>query len=219
MAVLKLAISSARDDSTLEGYFETAGGSREIGNRIVNYVSSVVSGNESAMSSSIPPQIAISIQENEVRASATVTFSDHATANDTIIINGVTFTAKATGAGANEFNVGVSATASATNFAAAVNASVTALVAGYVTASSALGVVTVTSVFYGLAGNQATIAAVIFDKKANLPSAIKVRIHVIGAAKGAVTFSLNSQSAQVSGPIKGNVYQLAQGNSATVMFK
>lgn len=158
MAVLELKISSARDTSTLTSVFETAGGKQQIANRIVNFVTSLLSGTELAMSSSIPPQIEISIQENKVQASGTITFSAAATANDTLLINGVTFTAKASGAGANEFNVGVSATASATNLAAAINASVTALVSGYVTASSALGVVTVTSVFYGLSGNQCTTA-------------------------------------------------------------
>lgn len=158
MSVLNLQVSSARDTSTLVGLFETAGGKQQIGNRIVNFLTSLITGGELAMSSSVPPQIAISIQENSVQASQTVTFSDHATANDTILINGVTFTAKSSNAGANEFNVGATATTSATNLAAAINASVTALISGYVTATSALGVVTVTSVFYGLAGNTMTIA-------------------------------------------------------------
>ncbi len=50
-------------------------------------------------------------------------------------------------------------TTTATNLAAAINASATALIAGYVTATSALAVVTITSAFYGLSGNQVTLAS------------------------------------------------------------
>lgn len=158
MAVLKLKITTARPSTYLVSNFQTAGGARQIAERIKQYLERVYTGNELAQSSSIAPQITVTDQNNEVQANGTVTFSAAATANDTILVNGVTFTAKASGAGANEFNIGVSATASATNLAASINASVTALVAGYVTASSALGVVTVTSAFYGKGGNQATIA-------------------------------------------------------------
>lgn len=47
-----------------------------------------------------------------VAASATVTFSDTGEASDTIIVNGTTFTAVASGATGNQYNVGVKATAS-----------------------------------------------------------------------------------------------------------
>lgn len=162
MAVLKLAISTARPDTYLEQNFETAGGKQGIAQRISDYIVRVLSGNESAMSASIPPQIAISIQENEVRASGTFVF-DTVIATDVFVINGVSFTAVASGATANQFNVGADDTETAVNAAASVNASVTALVAGYVTAAGAAGltttgVVTVTSAFYGLAGNQTTIS-------------------------------------------------------------
>lgn len=158
MSVLKLEVTTLRPDSYLTSNFQTAGGNRAIAQRIAQYLERVLSGNESALAVGSPPSIVVKIQGNEVKASGTITFSAAATANDTLIINGVTFTAKASGAGANEFNIGVTATASATNLAAAINASVTALVAGYVTATSALGVVTVSSALYGIGGNQATIA-------------------------------------------------------------
>lgn len=95
---------------------------------------------------------------NPVAATGTITFSDKATANDTVLINGVTFTAKASGATGDQFNVGASATASATNLAAAINASASALVSGHVSASSAAGVVTITSKFNSVAGNAVTTA-------------------------------------------------------------
>jgi hypothetical protein len=92
------------------------------------------------------------------RASGTITFSGTGAANDTILINGVTFTAKSSGATGDQWNVGASATLSAAALAAAINASASALVSGHVTASSALGVVTITSKSYSVAGNAVTIA-------------------------------------------------------------
>lgn len=163
MAVLNLQISTARPVGTLEQSFETPGGNREIANRIVNYVTSVLSGSESAMSSSVPPQIAISIQENEVQASGTLIFNS-VVATDAFVINGVTFTAVASGATGNQFNVGGDDVETAENAAAAINASVTSLISGYVTAVGSAGltttgVVTVTSSFYGLSGNQVTLVS------------------------------------------------------------
>lgn len=158
MAVLKLALSTKRDDETLESLFETVGGNREIGTRLVNYLQSLITGTELAMDASTPPQIAISIQENETAATGSVTFSNVPTQDDTVIINGVTFTARDSGATGNQFNKGANVTATALNLANAINASATALIDGYVTASPALGVVTLTSDFYGLAGNQVTLA-------------------------------------------------------------
>lgn len=162
MSVLKLKIYSVRPDSYLTQNFQTAGGNRAIAERIKQYLERVATGTEGAESSSQAPAINVQVQGSEVLASGTATFSNACTANDTILINGVTFTAKASGAAANEFNVGANAYASASNFAAAVNASVSSLVSGYVTAAAVSGapnsVTTITSAFYGLSGNQATIA-------------------------------------------------------------
>jgi phage tail sheath gpL-like len=93
-----------------------------------------------------------------VAASGTITLSGVGAANDTILINGVTFTAQASGATGNQWNVGASATASAAAIAAAITASATALVSGHVTATSSLGVVTITSKIRGVYGNAVTIA-------------------------------------------------------------
>jgi phage tail sheath gpL-like len=158
MSVLKLAITSKRPTAYLTSNFETAGGKYAITQRIINYLTGLSTGTEGAASASAPPSIAISVQDNQVQASGTIAFSNVASANDTILINGVTFTAKASGATGNQWNVGADATACAANLAAAINASVTSLVASYVTAAAATGTVTITSAFYGLAGNQCTIA-------------------------------------------------------------
>lgn len=95
---------------------------------------------------------------DSVAASGTVAFSAVASANDTFLVNGVTFTAKASGATGNEFNIGASATASAANLSAAINASATALVSGTVSASAATGTVTITALVKGQLGNAVTIA-------------------------------------------------------------
>lgn len=157
MSVLKLAITTARPDTYLEQNFETATGKQAIVQRLLNFITGISSGSE------MTPSIAISVQDNEVRASGTLIF-DTVIATDAFVINGVTFTCMASGATGNQFNVGADDTESAVNAAAAINASVTALVSGYVTAAGAAGltttgVVTITSVAYGLSGNQATLVS------------------------------------------------------------
>lgn len=98
------------------------------------------------------------VRTGVVTASLAGTFTGAPTAAQTATINGVVFTARASGAGANEFNIGVSVTATALNFANAVNASVTAGVAGVVTAVPLAGVVTIYSDVPGPAGNGYTVA-------------------------------------------------------------
>lgn len=95
---------------------------------------------------------------DQATASGTFTFSAHASASDTVLINGVTFTGETSGATGNQFNVGTTATLTASALAAAINASATALVSGTVVATSALGVVTITAAVSGLIGNAITIA-------------------------------------------------------------
>src|SRR5579859_820987 len=159
MGVLKLKITSARDAATLTSTFEVAGGNHAIANRILNFINSLQTGTEGAQGSGQPPAIAITIQDNEVQATGSVIFSGAATANDQFIVNGVTFTAVASGATGNQFNTGSTATQSAANLAATINASVTALIAGYVTASNPVaGTTRIISAFYGIAGNTTTIA-------------------------------------------------------------
>ena len=92
-----------------------------------------------------------------VVASATATYSTFSTAGDTIVINGVTFTAVASGATGNQFNVAASAALQAANVAAAINASVTPLVVGVVVASVVGAVVTVSASSAGPLGNSVTL--------------------------------------------------------------
>lgn len=95
--------------------------------------------------------------DTAVSASTTGTFTGAPTAADTITVNGVVFTARASGAVANEFNIGTSVTATAANLAAAINASTTTGIVGVVGASSAAGVVTFFSIVPGAVGKNIPI--------------------------------------------------------------
>lgn len=100
----------------------------------------------------------VSVKENGVRAFGTLTFTGVAAANDVITINGVALTCKNSGAAANEWNKGTTTLECAQNFANAVSASTTnALISGHISASVAAGVVTLSSLFYGVAGNAVTV--------------------------------------------------------------
>lgn len=157
MSQLNLAISSRRDDATLKAMFETPGtiASKSIANKLVTFLTGLATGSELGPSGSAP-SIAISIHGQATPASGTFTFVSIANTN-TLTINGVVFTCVTSGATGNQFNVGASDTEAAANAAIAINASVTALIPGYVTGTSALGVVTISSAFRGLGGNQTTI--------------------------------------------------------------
>ena len=106
---------------------------RDTANKIRNYMAALASGSKSA-------KFDLQISEgNAAAATGTVVFSGVGAAADTILVNGVTFTAVASGATGNQWNVGATATLSAAALAAAITASATALVSGYVTASAATG--------------------------------------------------------------------------------
>jgi hypothetical protein len=97
------------------------------------------------------------ISTGSTQATGTITLNGMM-AGDTITVNGVVFTAETSGATGNQFNVGVSDTATALNAAKAINASTTANVIHVVTASAASNVITVTAVQPGLQGNMNTLA-------------------------------------------------------------
>jgi phage tail sheath gpL-like len=155
MSLLNVRITTAVPVSDLSQALETAGGKQTIVQRFLNLVEKLYSGGDKNS-----PSIQFSIDDNDdhaVQASGTVTCAS-AQAADTVTINGVIFTAVSGTPAANEFKVGVTDTADAASLALSINSSVTALVSGYVTATSSLGVVTIKSVFYGLSGNQTTLA-------------------------------------------------------------
>jgi phage tail sheath gpL-like len=100
----------------------------------------------------------LSIVTTAVQATGTITLSSLAN-NDTITVNGVVYTAKTSGAsGLNQFNLGASDTTAAANFVAKLNADTSTSITDVVTATSALAVITFTSVVPGNVGNAITIA-------------------------------------------------------------
>lgn len=93
------------------------------------------------------------ISTGAVQATATITSTGAAVDAETMSVANVTLTAKSSGAVAanGEFNVSATPATQAANIAAAINA--VAGLSGIVTATSALGVVTVTAVQPGKSGN------------------------------------------------------------------
>lgn len=97
--------------------------------------------------------INIRYADTAVSASTTGTFTGDPLAGDTVTVNGVAFTARASGAVANEYNITAgSVTANAAALAAAINASTSATILNTVAATSAAGVVTFFSVVPGPVG-------------------------------------------------------------------
>lgn len=106
-----------------------------------------------------------------------VTFTGAPTAEQTVTINGVVFTARASGATGNEFNIGASVTETASNLVTAFNASATSATKGIVASSSA-GVVTLSSKVAGESGLY-TLASTLSNATVTawaLPSTTSVRV-------------------------------------------
>lgn len=99
-----------------------------------------------------PDATQVDLEMGGVRASGTGTFTGAATADQTMTIVGVTFTAKASpNENANQYLVSATVALGAASLAAAINNS--SDLKGVVTATSNAGVVTITAVNPGIAGN------------------------------------------------------------------
>lgn len=119
--------------------------------RLINFLSGAAGGANHK-------PLTISAKNTLVAATGTVTCAS-VSAADTVTINGVVFTAVNGGTpGANEFDMSGTDTVDAASLAAAINASASALVSNHVTATSALGVVTLTAKNKGYPGNAVTVA-------------------------------------------------------------
>ena len=89
---------------------------------------------------------------NHTKATATATCTQASiSGDDTIVIGHVTLTWKASASGEDQVAIGASDTAAATNLAAKINAH--SKLGAFVSATSAVGVVTVTATAAGQAGN------------------------------------------------------------------
>lgn len=112
-------------------------------NGLVNLISNMIDGQQVAYAK---------VSTNPVQASGTGTFTGAATADQTMTICGATFTAKASpDESANEYLVSATVALEAASLARAINASTD--LTGLVTATSSLGVVTITAVQPGITGN------------------------------------------------------------------
>lgn len=148
---LRIEITHAKDSTVLLPWPTLRGVATMDFPALANILNAIASG-------LLPATVDVAIGETAaVRASGTGTLSS-TIATDTFVINGVTFTCVAAGATGDQFNVGLSDTETATNLAAAINASTTAKVSGYVRATSSGAVVTVTAIQSGNAGNMFTLA-------------------------------------------------------------
>lgn len=92
------------------------------------------------------------------KAFAVLTVSGTPVADETFVINGVTFTAKASGTAENTFILSANNTTCAKNIAAAINASVTDGIANAIVATSADGVITLTAIGDGYSALGFTIS-------------------------------------------------------------
>lgn len=158
MSVLKLGLVTGRPVQQLEK-LQIPGGKQAIGQKVLNFLQSLVTGTEIAADSDDPPSLVIIIQDNEVRASGTFTLTS-VVATNTVSVNGVTFTAIASGATGNQFNVGVSDILTAGNLASTIRNSVSPLIHDYVSVSNnGTNVVTIQAEEPGPSGNTMTISS------------------------------------------------------------
>lgn len=153
MTITKVTYDTGTSNSlaSFQSQCDLSMGGLDAMNNFIDYNGGLVGGN------GIPGAL-VGFEVGMVKATGTLTLTS-VVATNTFAINGVTFTAVASGATGNQFNVGVSDTLTAVNAAAAINASASALVSGNagVVATSALGVVTVTAKVPGVTGNAITL--------------------------------------------------------------
>lgn len=141
---IKITCDLTSADATSKLY---AQGGRVCLTKIANYLTAVAGGNESA---SMELAIAAGV------ATGTVTLASVNVA-DTVTIDGIVFTAVASGATGNQFNQGGTDTVDAESLVSAVNANTT--LDGRILASNVLGVVTITALEPGELGNSITLAS------------------------------------------------------------
>lgn len=151
--------------------------------RVRNYLRACQSGAQAASS--------ITIEQSAVAATGTITFGGVPDADDTVIIAGVTFTAKSSASGEVQWARGADATASAANLAAKINA-VTSTTAGIykcITASADTGVLTITSAVPGFIGN-----AISTRVGTNVGAALTAdQTHLAGGTSTRATYSFGNR--------------------------
>lgn len=102
---------------------------------------------------------AVETRAGNRKAVGTIVYGANLSAGHTIVINGVTFSAVASGASGNQFNIGASLTATLDNIVTVLTASANAAVAKATYANTSGTTLTVTHKTYGVEGNTFTLAA------------------------------------------------------------
>lgn len=151
MALVRLLIDSNGTTADFKSQCNLAMGGLDAANSFADYIGGLLGGSIIGAS--------LSFAVGAVQAAGTVTFASTGPTNgQTCTIAGVTFTAVTSGATGNQFNISATPATVAANLASAINAATS--LAGIVTASSNLGVTTITSVVPGTIGNGVVIANV-----------------------------------------------------------
>ncbi len=152
MSSIVITIKSGRVYADLARFIDVAGNPRNGVQKLKQYFKSVESGAENA---------AITVQRgsaNPVAATGTLTVTYASMqANDTVTLAGVVLTAVTGSPSTGQFKKETDATVTAANLVTAILANAT--LAGIVTASSALAVVTLTALQAGVCGNQYTLVS------------------------------------------------------------
>lgn len=166
MATLKLTIANPNIDSaTVTRDYLRKSRHQEL-NVLLDYIRAINSGTAHGSGSVVKA----SNLNTQTQASATVTNASVSN-NDTVTIGNIVYTAKTSGPTGNQWLVGVSDTADAAALVAVLNANTS--LSPYIVATSALGVVTLTSVALGALGNLLA-----------LTSSNNTRLAVVGFASG-----------------------------------
>lgn len=141
----------------------SSGGPAIVAKELANIIMDVANGEFiPSVTAANPNYAGLWVVDGITLASMAVVFTGNGTAADTVTINGQALAAVASGAVANQWNVGTSTATAAANLAAAINATTTnILIRGTVYASilpSVPSTVIVTSLFGGVIGNLISIA-------------------------------------------------------------
>lgn len=146
-----------------------------------------------------------------VAGSNTYTITTNFVANDTVVFGGVTFTAVASGATGNQFNIGADTTASATNLASAINANST-INATY-SATSSTNVITITEKTAGggnTPGSMTTTGTGVVSSGTATTSKVQVFPSAPSTPTGGVKLSEVKVGAGVTSIVSGNITDLRQ---------
>jgi hypothetical protein len=143
---------------------------------LINYLKAIQGGIRSG---------SITLYAGSVQNTAVITVTGAASNDETMVVCGVTFTAKTSGATGNEFNLSATPTTQATNMVTAFNAS--SDLTGIVTASNVAGVITLTAVVPGKVGN----ALVVTESLSNCTVTTTFATSAAGSNGDIYTFDLS----------------------------